>query len=251
MPTPEGVWIFHDEQGPASAVAEGLARAKSEDWTSGTLGARARALQGLTLETARLMGALAGTYTETTTDGKAYVNIEPAPVPSAPDERRRASVVLYRSLELLAQSGRSSDTIETFNTKPAETGAWPLIAAVVVVGIAQVAAIGYIAHQAALVVDRQLERKADLKKLAAEHAQTLALVDKHVEREKQAGKALPLDDATKLALNSSIKRQDELAKKVMPPLSSGLPNVTPPDVGGFGLGLLAAAAVAAWLWFKG
>lgn len=250
----DGLWVHRDDAGIAAVVDAGLARAKAQDWASGTSGDRERALRGVLIETARCMGELAGKKTAVvplTVDGKeigkvAYVH--PAPVAGASAERQRAAVVLYRTVELLAEGNRRGLGFATLETKT-DAGAWPIVAVAAVVSIGQAAAIGYVAFQAAQVIDRQLQRRHDLKMLLAEHAKELELVSKHVEREKLAGKPLPLDDATKGSLNATIKRQNEIAAKQYGPLSSGLPNVDA-AAGGFGLGAVLALGAVAWFWFS-
>ncbi|MBI3204491.1 MAG: hypothetical protein HYZ29_23340 [Myxococcales bacterium] len=250
----DGLWVHRDDAGIAAVVEAGLARAKAQDWASGTSGDRERALRGVLIETARCMGELAGKKTAVvplTVDDKeigkvAYVH--PAPVAGATAERQRAAVVLYRSVELIAEGNRRGLGFATIETKT-DAGAWPIVAVAAVVSIGQAAAIGYVAFQAAQVIDRQLQRRHDLKVLLAEHAKELELVSKHVEREKLAGKPLPLDDATKASLNATIKRQNDIAAKQQGPLSSGLPNVDA-AAGGFGLGAVLALGAVAWFWFS-
>jgi len=250
----EGQWVHRDDAGISAVIDAGLARAKAQDWESGTTGDRERALRGLLIETARCMGELAGKPTNVVPllNGDKEVGkvalIHPAVQSGASAERRRAAVVLYRTVELLADGARRSLGFTTIETKT-DAGAWPVIAIAAAVSVAQAAAIGYVAFQAAQVIDRQLARRHDLKLLLAEHAKELELVSAHVEREKNAGKTLPLDDATKLALNGTIKRQNEIAAKTQGPLSSGLPNIDA-AAGGFGLGALLALGAVAWLWFS-
>lgn len=249
----EGQWLHRDDAGIASVVEAGLARAKAQDWTSGTSGDRERALRGLLIETARCMAELGGQKVvaaplvvgEKTVGKVAMLN--PAPAPGTPPERRRAAVVLYRTVELLAESNRRALGFATIEQK-SDTGAWPIVAVAAVVSIGQAAAIGYVAFQAAQVLDRQLQRRHDLRMLLAEHAKELELISAHVQREKDAGKALPLDDATKLALNGTIQRQNEIAAKQQSPLGSGLPDINA-AAGGFGLGALLALGAVAWFVF--
>lgn len=250
----EGQWIHRDEAGISSTVEAGLSRALKGDWTSGTSGDRERALRGLLIETARCIAELGGNKVAVRdlvnasgqTTGKAAF-IQPGLKDSAGPDRRRAAIVLYRTVELLAEGNRQGLGFATLGGK-ADVGAWPVVALVAVVSITQAAAVGYVAFQAAQVIDRQLQRRADLRALLAEHAKELELVSAHVQREKDAGKALPLDDATKLALNATIKRQNDIAAKQQSPLSSGLPNIDA-AAGGFGLGALLALGAVAWFVF--
>lgn len=250
----EGQWIHRDEAGISSTVEAGISRALKGDWTSGTSGDRERALRGLLIETARCMGELAGTKTLVTDlvkdgkpTGKRVALIHPAPKADANPDRKRAAIVLYRTVELLAEGNRQGLGFTTLDGK-ADVGAWPVVALVAVVSITQAAAIGYVAFQAAQVIDRQLQRRSDLRALLAEHAKELELVSQHVEREKLAGKPLPLDEATKASLNATIKRQNDIVAKQQGPLSGGLPNIDA-AAGGFGLGALLALGAVAWFVF--
>lgn len=249
----EGQWIHRDDAGIAATVDAGMSRAKAGDWSSGTAGDRERALRGVLIETARLIGELGGNPTvvsDLMQDGKAagkVAMIHPGIKSGVGTDRRRAAIVLYRTIELLAEGNRQGLGFTTLETKT-DVGAWPIVAIVAVVSITQAAAIGYVAFQAAQVIDRQLQRRQDMRALLAEHAKELELVSAHVQREKDAGKALPLDDATKLALNGTIKRQNDIAAKQQGPLSSGLPNVDA-AAGGFGLGALLALGAVAWFVF--
>lgn len=245
----EGQWVHRDDGGIAAAVDAGLARAIAQDWTSGTSGDRERALRGLLIETARLMGDLAGQKTAVVPLKQIghVAMIHPAPK-GATGERLRASLVLYRTVELLGEGNRQSLGFTTLDAKAGDTGAWPVVAIAAVVSVAQAAAIGYVAFQAAQVIDRQLQRRHDMRLLLAEHAKELELVAKHVEREKAEGKRLPLDEATKLSLNATIARQNAIAKKQQGPLSSGVHDI-PAAVGGFGLGAALALGAVAWFAF--
>lgn len=249
----EGQWVHRDDAGIAAVVDAGLARAKAGDWSSGSSGDRERALRGICIETARCIGELGGSrtvVTDLTNEGKLLGKvalITPTIKSAADSEHRRAAIVLYRTLEVLADQNRRALGFTTLETK-SDVGAWPVVAIVAVVSVAQAAAVGYVAFQAAQVIDRQLQRRHDMRLLLAEHAKELELVSAHVEREKQAGKPLPLDEATKLSLNATIGRQNEIAKKTQGPLSSGLPDI-PAAAGGFGLGIALALGAVAWFAF--
>lgn len=130
---------------------------------------------------------------------------------------------------------------------PAETTGWLIPLAIVVGGAvyAVTACVGI--STAGSVVDNYLSRSQNLKKLQEEHAQALALVAQHVKAEVEAGRSLPMSDATKSALAASDARADEIAKTAPAPLR---PMFDGAGAGGFkplklGLGLGAAGAVIA------
>lgn len=248
MSAPPGVWIHRDERGLQETVELGMVRALSGDWESGLIAERVRALRGWLLEHAWAQARLTGQVTETkSADGGIAITIDPSIRAGAPAERDRATRILYQTCAVMADASGRELALETSVPKPTpETAGWPLVAAAAVITIGQVAAIGYMAHQAAQVIDRKLSRDHDMRMLVQRDAQVLKLVRAHTEREDKAKKALPLDEATKLALNGLLKQQQAIVEKKLAPLASGLPDV-PSGAAGFGLGLLFAAAAAAYL----
>lgn len=256
-------WTYRDDAGLASAVADGEARALSLDWTTGTLGARTRALRGVALETARAMALLVGAVEHS---GGSELNplgsvaITPVlPHAIAPGggelvspmyaERHAAAARMYATLTALRFTTDPLDeaalpahvtTIEA----PEATG-FPMVA-VAVVAVAQAAAIAYVADRAAQVIDRQLSRNAKAAALVREHTQVLKLVEAHHAQEKAAGSALPLSAATKAALGATHARQTELVQSLTQ--EAPLPSAVLPSTsaGWFSAGLVAAAAAVLW-----
>lgn len=210
-----GQW-YHQEPRAGSLAATieaGYARALSGDWSSGTEGDRARAMWGFVIELAAVMGRLAGSV-EVNGD---QVRIDPAIHPEVAQERKQASARLYRTADVLMNVHESSGGLTT--STPTDTGAVPAFALVVLgvaISIAGAAAVGYLGQKALEVVNQELARKDQLQQLAKVHAQVSALVRAHVNREDQLGKSLPLDPATKSALDTLGKAQESIGAAVAP-----------------------------------
>jgi hypothetical protein len=248
--SPPAKWIHHDEA-IAVHLADGEARAMRGDWSSGPLPARAAALQALLIDTTYQMARLQGA-TSRLVAGEARTEtlyIDPrASSADVPAPRRRAARQLYESLCLLAQGHAQTRDFETFAPQPrAETAALPTIAVVAIVVTAG-AAVAYLGHEAARVVDRYLSRDQDAQKLMQSHASTLAVIDRHTEREDAAGKQLPLDAASRAALDALAEQQRTLAGKVTPPFGGDLIPTGDASPWDFSTGALVGLAVAAGLW---
>jgi len=240
----ERVWIVNDKIGLRNTVELGLSRAESGDWSSGTPGERVRAFNGWLLERARLMAGFWGEVEPNPNGTEVY--IYPGKLREVESERAKAAIALYRTIWILADEDQRTGPDVTTNIQITEgdVGAWPIIAAAAIVGIAQTAAIGYCAYQAFQVLDRQLARRKDLQMLVQRDKQVLDLAKQHQDREAKAGKQLPLDPVTKTALDSLLHQQMEIVKKTETPLSSGIPDVPAFQAGaaGFGVGSLATLA---------
>jgi len=108
---------------------------------------------------------------------------------------------------------------------------------VVITAIAAVAA--YAIHEAGAVAERWTEERGRTKQLEAAHASAAELVRKHVEREREAGKSLPLDEATRLSLQGLASEQTATAARLAAPRTA-----VHVDGGSTAALLVAAAAVA-------
>jgi hypothetical protein len=169
------------------------------------------------------MASLGGTIEPNPAEGFAAL-INPSPLPSTPPERRQVMVALYRTCEILARDEEQQRHIET-SSSAGETGiviTWPIAAVAVVVVIAGAAAIGYVVHQAAQIVDRSLSRSEDAQRLAQRDAELMQLVRDHQEEEAKAGKQLPLSEAQRLALQGLLDQQKAIVSKQDAPLDSGV-----------------------------
>lgn len=246
-PAPErGVWV-HSDPDLGAMVTEGYNRALTGDWSSGTIARRMRAFRALLLERTYLIAHLAGVIKAEPSDSVG-LRIDPQIRASVAPERKAAAQALYNTAYLLSRETWREPTEEGFATESTvDVAGWPLVVAVAVIAAG---AIAYCAHQAAKVIDRQLARKADLAKLAQADAQTMQVVRAHVDRETKAGKRIPLDDASKRALEALSQRQQAIAQKVLPPMGRGieLPSIgkATAAAAGIGLGLLLGIAAAAY-----
>jgi len=238
----------HSDPALLPRVASGLERAIAGDWQSGPLPVRTAELRAIVVATARCMGHLVGTVA-----AGAELVIDPWNPDAPSGDRRRAAVALYAPFDAL-MVGDAREPLVAFKTEtPADTGALPVLA-VVAIAISSAVAIGYVAHQAAAVIDRQLARNAVARAMLAEHAQAVALTDKHIAREKAAGKPLPLDAATKSALDASAKRAADYAASTTTilPLPRGVPSpgIFESAAAGFGVGTIVVGGLVLWMLIK-
>jgi hypothetical protein len=236
------LWVYDDREGVQRTIDLGLMRAQSGDWVNGTLGERTRAFNGWLLERARLMAGFWGEVSIKPDNSEVY--IYPGMIREVPNERSAAAITLYRTVAILEAEDRvNSPNIETISGghETAEVGAWPLIAAAVIVSVGQAVAIAYCAEKAAELIDRHLARNAKLNQLIQRDAAVLDLAKQHQEAEAKAGKQLPLDPVTKSALKSLLEQQEILIKEKESPLNPILPKIPDmPDLGkGMGVGVLA------------
>lgn len=228
----------------AETIMRAYQRAELEDWQSGTDADRLRSWYGLWIETAYCMADLAGRVVKGAT-----LKIDPAIDPQASADRRRAAVVLYQTPFLLMLEHERSGAFESIvaEDKPSgDTGLTPvvaaaLIAAGVVVSVAQAAAIAYVATKGLELINQEMARRADLRALVKVHGAVLQLVREHTNREADAGKQLPLSAAEQAAIEGLNNAQHELAKKQAQPLAPELDR----------LGSAAAGAVKSLPWILG
>lgn len=245
---PAGQWVHVDAAGINAAIAEGYERALNGDWQSGSARGRLRAFRGLVVERAAIMAELAGSIIEPTASAVPLI-LDPTPRADAVPERAWASSVLYQTAQVLELETRSAGALTTEGQ--GDTGALPAIAVVAIVVVSAVA-VAYCADRAAEVVDRHLSRRADLQSLSQVDAQVMQVVRAHLEHEQEMGEPLPLDDASKAALEVLREKQGEVLSRHPPalrgPVSSLADSVSQNStaaLGGFGLGvgLLLLAAL--------
>ena len=99
-----------------------------------------------------------------------------------------------------------------------ETGAIPI--PVLIVGgavavtavVAEAYVVMYAAERATQIVDNALRRNAATAEVQRADAEVIKLVNNHVQREQAAGKALPLDEATRMAITGLQTRIGSLVQ---------------------------------------
>jgi hypothetical protein len=160
-----------------------------------------------------LAGYLVGTVEKTTAaDGSTSVTVELDGRP-APSERQEAAKMLVAPLGAYIELANLR-----FSSAANDTGAIPIpllivggIVAVTVV-VARSYVVMYVAEQAKEIVDGALKRNAASKEIQQADAEVLKLVNNHVQREQETGKAMPLDEATRTAIKNLETRVGSLVK---------------------------------------
>lgn len=180
--------------------------------------------------------------------------IDPYPPGPQPTDRLLAARDLYAPIRAYARAaGLKAPLAESLETTaPAsDVGALPVLA-VVAIAVGAVVAIGLCANQAALVVDRYLERDEQTRRLAQLDAGAHQAIDRHLKREDDAGKTLPLDEATRRYLDQLGQAAAELAKAKAEAFPSVIDGNTAriPALGLAGGTLILAAAAAAFLFLN-
>jgi len=137
-----------------------------------------------------------------------------------------ASVVL-RTPQLVLPSGsyavRSAKTSDgeiaatEGDSQMFDVGAIPVVIWVLGIAACAIASI-VIAQSAGDVVDRQLTRSEDTKRLLASQASAVQVLVAHAEREDKEGRAIPFTDAERAVINSLQGVQMKIAEKRQEPL---------------------------------
>lgn len=220
LPPSDAYWIHEDPSGINAAATRGLNRALKKDWTSGSLAERTADLRALLVYRSWVAAKILGSSGVSSEKGALGMSpdYEAAKLHAGDSERARIVAAIGQTPVILrgAMPPGAFDLKLLQTTAGADTG-MPLIAIAVVtviVAVAESAAVAYLASEAKHVIDNYLARSQNLAELAQTDAQTLKVLDLHVEREDKAGAPLPLDDAEKAALGMLEKRQAEAVKKI-------------------------------------
>lgn len=188
-----------------------------------------------------------------------------AQTPWKSNQHKATAVLLLNTLVLLSDTKGGTqislnDPVHMVKTNGAgidmvieEAGNPYLTALAIVVGAsAWVIGTTVIAQKTGEVVDRQLAREEDSKRLVASASSIIKVVEAHALEEFKRGKALPMNDVERAAIDSLSKAQQTIAEKQEQPLPSPLPSSS--DIGtSFKIGatgLAVAAVVAAALYFS-
>ncbi len=219
-----GSWVHTESVSFSEYVAASLARAQdAQPWA---LTPRDESLfRGTQLVRALVLAQLAGriiVVPRSEANPIASVTVQVSgDVPSDP-ARAAALRVLASTTAILSQGKVDSSDLQT-SSNAGDVGIWPIVVGVCVVDLAALGFMGYCVHEYAKTVDNQKQREADFAKLKEADGHALNLTKQHADREAQAGKALPLDDATRSALAAVAKVQEIIANKqsVDPPSADG------------------------------
>jgi hypothetical protein len=215
-------WL-HRDSALAVSVEWAHSRAANGDWASGSPAQRTDHLRALIAETAAAIGYFAGTVMVVPRETGAVCSIDLRPRPETPQDRLAVAGRLYATWRALQMTddGGAEGGLET-QSSPDTAALLPAVAIVAIAVIGAVA-IGYCANQAAQIIDRQLLRSEQSRRLVAVHAAALKAVEQHQTREDEAGRSLPIDAATqqfldslKTAQESVIARREEAFESFVP-----------------------------------
>lgn len=163
--------------------------------------------------------------------------------PSTDREHQEAASVLGDSLGLLValrapEADKAPPVPASIRLSPSgvEAAGWPL--GLIVVAVAAVAA--YAIYEASTLAERWQHERERSAQLERAHVAAAELVRAHVDREQTAGTPLPLDPASKIALDALAAETAATAARQAPPRI--VANV---DGGAVGAGVGALVAIAA------
>lgn len=235
---------IQDRQLSISAT-EGIRHLEAGDWSTSVRPAE----EFLALLALRLLlaGYLIGSVQkDVSVDGVTTLRVE-LDGREAPAERVRAAQMLVAPLGAYGEIAGLK-----YTATASDVGAIPI--PILIVGgavavtavIAQAYVVMYVAEKATNIVDGALKRNAASAQIQKADAEVLKLVNMHVQREQAAGKALPLDDATKTALVGLEARIGTLVKtSFQPSTTQSFPSWALPVIG-----LTAAAVVTAIIVYR-
>lgn len=254
------VWS-HTDTDPPTAVQETFRIAKSGAWASIDQPTRTRYVRMLVALT--LQAGLMKSSPPRPDGPEGRIQYDAYRPDMYPD---RASLeigsTLLRSLLMLPQPGqyavqsvRTEDGNEPVLHGPIgvfETGV-PLVIWVVGLAACTVASV-LIAKVAGDVIDRELTRREDTRKLVAAQAAAVQVVLNHLEREDRQGARIPYDDMEMTLLESLLKTQRKIAEQRQAPLPTpfaGAAQSLDNAIGkvGAGLGAIVPIAVAGGILF--
>lgn len=246
-------WM-HTETDAAATLRDSFSAAKAQAWERLSPDARARYLRFLVVMSLQAGTMRAAFPRPAGPEGRIEYGLYHPRMYRDATSLEIASTVL-RTMQLIVPPGHYMlRSLRTEDGKPpaflpgqsteVEVGAVPLIAWVVGAAACAVASV-LIAHVTADVVDRQLIRSEDTKRLVAAQASAVQVVLNHLQREEKAGASLPYDEAELLTLESLLKTQRRIAEKRQTPLPSpfdGASRSLDRAVGGLSIGVPLAIA---------
>jgi len=218
----------HSESAPGSTGREAIEIAKQGAWATLSPETRARYLRTL-----MILSLQAGLMTNAPPrPGGPEGRIEYgryAPGQYRDRESLEAASTILRTPQLVLPRGAyPAASAKTQDGAPAvpegepikvDVGAVPIVVWVVGIAASAIASI-VLAQTAGEVIDRQLTRSEETKKLLGTQASALEILTAHASREQKEGKALALTDAEKAVLNGLFNVQMKIAEKRETPLPS-------------------------------
>ncbi len=231
-----GTWT-HRDNALAVSVEWAHSRAEGGDWVSGTPAQRVDHLRALIAETAAAIGHLAGSVMTVQRETGPVCVIDVRPRPGTAAERLDAAGRLYATWRVLQSTddGGADEGLET-QAQPDTAALLPAVA-IVAIAVVGAVALAYCANQAATLIDRQLARSEQSRRLVATHAAALRAVEQHQAREDAAGATLPIDAATKTVLESLTTAQ----QAVVATREEAFPSFIPSSVSSTASSILGAA----------
>lgn len=247
MANPPETWT-HTDTALAEHLAAGGRRCASGDWTSGTPAAQVDAFRAVLADTAMTISGLVTLPRVRVDESRQTAIADIRPEPGARRDHLAAAGRLYgtyKAFQLLDDGGFAGG-LETRATGEA-AGFLVGVAIVTVIAVGGVA-IGFCAERASQVIDRQLKRREDTRRLMATHVSALQVVQEHQQREDAVGHQLPLDAASDAVLKELSAQQRAVLAAKEEPLARFIPKA--PEVGlkSFGAGAAMVVVLAAGYW---
>ena len=207
-----GDWVHTESVSYADYIDASLARAKdSAPWSANV---RDESLfRGCMLVRALVVATFSGRVvvqprTEANPISSVVMSVGDLPA----GERGDAVRALMSTTAIYSRGQVNSADIQT-SSAGGDVGLWPIVVGVCVIGLGALGTLGYCVHEYKQVIDNAAQREADMLKLKQADAQALEVLKRHTDREAQAGKQLPLDEASKNILDALAKVQSIIADK--------------------------------------
>lgn len=247
MANPPETWT-HTDTALVEHLAAGVRRCASGDWTSGTAASQVDAFRAVLADTCMAISGLVTQPRVRIDESRQTAVADIRPEPGIRRDHTAAAGRLYgtyKAFQLLDDGGFAGG-IETRATGDA-AGFLAGIAIVTVIAVGGVA-IGFCAERAAQVIDRQLKRREDTRRLMATHVAALKVIQEHQKREDAAGRPLPIDSASESVLRELSAQQRAVLTAKEEPLATFIPKATEVGLKSFGAGAAMVVALVAGYW---
>lgn len=167
-------------------------------------------------------------------------------------------LALCPTTELLAYANAQAGSVRVVRTQQDAGLTNIAIGALVVVGLGLVAggtvSTCWALDRASELVDRELSRRADVRKMVASQEAAVRVIERHAEREAQAGKPLDYDPQEQAVIRESLDNAAGIAAKKDDPYRPPTSELDLPSVSlgaGLGIGALIVIGIGALLIMKG